>query len=64
MALSDKTPRKVDEALVDQLVEEAKQAKTLKEQIYDSINVPVWVLDILIVVLCVVLFCIILFKRV
>ena len=35
MSLSEKTPRKVDEAMIDKLAEEAKQAKNLKEEIYD-----------------------------
>ena len=63
MSLSDKTPRKVDERMVDQIVEEAKQAKNLKEQIYDRINIPIWLLDIIIVACVAVLFYIIVFKR-
>ena len=63
VSLSDKTPRKVDEAMIDKLAEEAKQAKNLKEQIYDKINVPIWLLDVIIAVSVAALFYIIVFKR-
>ena len=53
MAVIEKKPekKKVDEQMVDRIVEETKQRKNLKEQIYDKINVPVWALDIVIVLL-------------
>ena len=63
MSLSEKTPRKVDEAMIDKLGEEAKQAKNLKEEIYDKINVPIWLLDVIIVLCVAALFYIIVFKR-
>ena len=63
MSLSEKTPRKVDEAMIDKLAEEAKQAKNLKEEIYDKINVPIWLLDVIIVLCVAALFYIIVFKR-
>ena len=55
--------RKVDEEMVDKIVEETKQRKNLKEQIYDKINVPVWALDILIVLLVAALLGVIIFGR-
>ena len=55
--------RKVDEEMVDKIVEETKQRKNLKEQIYDKINVPVWALDILIIGLVVALVAVIILGR-
>ena len=55
--------RKVDEEMVDKIVEETKQRKNLKEQIYDKINVPVWALDVLIVILVAALLGVIIFGR-
>lgn len=64
MANSKKPKKKpVDEAMVDKIVEETKQAKTLKEQIYDRINIPIWVLDIVIAACVIALFYILVFKR-
>ncbi|MBR3794956.1 MAG: hypothetical protein IKK34_02845 [Clostridia bacterium] len=65
MAIVEKKPGKkqVDEAMVDRIVEETKQRKNLKEQIYDKINVPVWALDILIVGLVVALLAVIILGR-
>ena len=53
MAIIEKKPGKkeIDEEMVDRIVEETKKQKNLKEQIYDKINLPVWVLDIVIVLL-------------
>ena len=65
MAIIEKKPGKkpVDEKMVDRIVEETKQRKNLKEQIYDKINVPVWALDVLIVVLVAALLLVIVFGR-
>ena len=65
LAIVEKKPGKkqVDEAMVDRIVEETKQRKNLKEQIYDKINVPVWALDILIVGLVVALLAVIILGR-
>ena len=65
MAIVEKKPgkNKVDEAMVDRIVEETKQRKNLKEQVYDKINVPVWALDILIVGLIAALALVIIFGR-
>ncbi len=51
MAIIEKKPQKkeIDEEMVDRIVEETKKKKNLKEQIYDKINVPVWVMDVIIV---------------
>ena len=53
MAIIEKKPGKkeIDEEMVDRIVEETKKQKNLKEQIYDKINLPVWVLDVVIVLL-------------
>lgn len=55
MAIIEKKPGKkeIDEEMVDRIVEETKKQKNLKEQIYDKINLPVWVLDVVIVLLVV-----------
>ena len=53
----------IDEAAVDKIVEERKNEKNLKEQIYDKINVPIWALDIFIAVCVFELVFILIFKR-
>ena len=65
MATIEKKPGKkqIDEAMVDRIVEETKQRKNLKEQVYDKINVPVWALDILIIGLVVALVAVIILGR-
>ena len=65
MAIIEKKPGKkqIDEAMVDRIVEETKQRKNLKEQIYDKINVPVWALDVLIVGLVAALAAVIILGR-
>lgn len=53
MAIIEKKPekKKPDEAMVDKIVEETKKKKNFKEEIYDKVNIPVWVMDIIIVAL-------------
>ena len=65
MAIIEKKPGKkqIDEEMVDRIVEETKQRKNLKEQIYDKINVPVWALDVLIAVLVAALVAVMIFGR-
>ena len=65
MAIIEKKPekKKIDEAAVDRIVEETKQRKNLKEQIYDKITLPVWALDVLIVLLVAALALVIIFGR-
>ena len=65
MAIIEKKPekKKVDEEMVDRIVEETKQRKNLKEQIYDKITIPVWALDIIIVLLVAALVLVIIFGR-
>ena len=58
-----KTKKKIDEVKVDQIVEESKQQKNLKEQIYDRINIPLPVLDVFIVVCVIALAAILIFCR-
>ena len=65
MAIIEKKPgkQKINEEMVDRIVEETKQRKNLKEQIYDKITMPVWVLDIIIVLLVAALVLVIIFGR-
>ncbi len=65
MAIIEKKPGKkqIDEEMVDRIVEDTKKQKNLKEQIYDKINLPVWVLDIIIAVLVAALAWILIFHR-
>ena len=53
----------IDEAAIDKIVEERKNEKNLKEQIYDRINIPIWLLDIFIAVCVIALVAILIFKR-
>ena len=43
-----KKKKPVDDALVDKIVKE-QDDRNLKEKIYDQLNVPIWLLDIVIV---------------
>ena len=65
MAIIEKKPGKkeIDEEMVDRIVEETKKQKNLKEQIYDKINLPVWVLDIVIALLVIGFIAVIIFGR-
>ncbi|MGN0774217.1 MAG: hypothetical protein ACI4MP_10580 [Candidatus Ventricola sp.] len=65
MAIIEKKPgkKKIDEEMVDRIVEETKQRKNLKEQIYDKINIPVWALDVVIAVLVAALVAVMIFGR-
>ena len=58
-----KNKRQVDEELVDKIVKDNQSDKNLKERIYDQINVPIWLLDIVIVACLAGLAYIIFFKR-
>lgn len=58
-----KPKKKIDEAMVDQIVKESKQQKNLKEQIYDRINIPLPVLDVFIVICVIALAAILIFCR-
>ena len=65
MAIIEKKPGKkeIDEEMVDRIVEETKKQKNLKEQIYDKISLPVWVLDIVIALLVIGFIAVIIFGR-
>ena len=65
MAILEKKPGKkqVDEAMVDRIVEETQKQKNFKERMYDKVTMPVWALDILIVVLVAALILIMIFGR-
>lgn len=49
--------------MVDQIVKERQNEKGWKEQLYDKINIPLWLLDLIIVLLCAAFFYILIFKR-
>ena len=55
--------RQVDEAMVDQIIKERQSQKTWKEELYDRINIPIWLLDIIIALLVAALAYILIFKR-
>ena len=57
-----KKKKPVDDALVDKIVKE-QDDRNLKEKIYDQLNVPIWLLDIVIVACLAGLAYIIFFKR-
>ena len=65
MAIVEKKSGKkeIDEEMVDRIVQETRQRKNLKEEIYDKINIPVWALDILIAVLIAALAAVLIFGR-
>ena len=65
MAILEKKPGKkqVDEAMVDRIVEETQKQKNFKERMYDKVTMPVWALDVLIVVLVAALILIMIFGR-
>ena len=63
MSKAKKPEKRIDEAMVDQIVEETKKQKNLKEQIYDRINIPLPVLDAFIVVCVIALAAILIFCR-
>ena len=65
MAIIEKKPgkKKVDEEMVDRIVAETQQQKNFKERMYDKVTIPVWALDILIVVLVAALVLVMIFGR-
>jgi len=58
-----KPEKKVDEEMVDRIVKEAQKQKSLKEEIYDKINIPLWALDMIIVLLVAALAAVLIFGR-
>jgi len=65
VAILEKKPgkQKIDEEMVDRIVEETQKQKNFKERMYDKVTMPVWALDILIVVLFAALALILIFGR-
>ena len=65
MAVLEKKPgkKKIDEEMVDRIVEETKNQKNFKERMYDKVTMPVWALDILIAALFVALGAVMIFGR-
>lgn len=58
-----KRVRQIDEEAVDRIVEGARKEKNLKEQLYDHIRIPIWLLDVIIALLVAALLYILIFKR-
>lgn len=66
MADMDKKPetKQVDEAMVDQIIEEAEiERRGFKEQIYEKLRMPLWLLDTIIVLLVAAFIAILIFGR-
>ena len=65
LAIIEKKPekKKVDEEMVDRIVAETQQQKPLKERIYDKVTIPVWALDVIIVLLVAALAAVMIFGR-
>ena len=65
VAVLEKKPgkKKIDEEMVDRIVEETKNQKNFKERMYDKVTMPVWALDILIAALFVALGAVMIFGR-
>ena len=66
MADTDKKPetKQVDEAMVDQIIEEAEiERRGFKEQIYEKLRMPLWLLDTIIVLLVAAFIAILVFGR-
>lgn len=61
--MAQKEKKRVDEEMVDQIIKERQSEKGWKEQIYDKINIPIWLLDIIIAVLIAAFAYILIFKR-
>ena len=62
--MNDTEKKKVDEEMVDRIIEETKeQQKTLKERMYDKVTIPLWLLDIFIVLLVAALIAVLIFGR-
>ena len=56
--------KKVDEEMVDRIIEETKeQQKSFKERMYDKVTMPLWLLDIFIVLLVAALAAVLIFGR-
>ena len=62
--LSNTEKKKVDEEMVDRIIEETKeQQKSFKERMYDKVTMPLWLLDIFIVLLVAALAAVLIFGR-
>ena len=62
--LSNMEKKKVDEEMVDRIIEETKeQQKSFKERMYDKVTMPLWLLDIFIVLLVAALAAVLIFGR-
>jgi len=65
LAKLEKKPGKkqIDEEMIDRIVEETQKQKNFKERMYDKVTIPVWALDILIVLLIAALVLVMIFGR-
>ena len=58
-----KPKQQIDEGKIDEIIQQRQNEKGWKEKMYDKINIPLWLLDIIIALLIGAFFYIILFKR-
>ena len=62
--MSNTEKKKVDEEMVDRIIKETKeQQKSFKERMYDKVTMPLWLLDIFIVLLFAALAAVLIFGR-
>ena len=62
--MSNTEKKKVDEEMVDRIIKETKeQQKSFKERMYDKVTMPIWLLDIFIVLMVAALVAILIFGR-
>ena len=60
----EKKPKpQIDDGMIDEIIRERQNEKGWKEKMYDKINIPLWLLDIIIALLIGAFFYIIIFKR-
>ena len=58
-----KPKQQIDEGKIDEIIQQRQNEKGWKEKMYDKINIPLWLLDIIIALLIGAFFYIIIFKR-
>ena len=60
----EKRPKpQIDDGKIDEIIRERQNEKGWKEKMYDKINIPLWLLDIIIVLLIAAFVYILIFKR-
>ena len=58
-----KPKQQIDDGMIDEIIQQRQNEKGWKEKMYDKINIPLWLLDIIIALLIGAFFYIIIFKR-